>query len=78
MVAFGFGTLPAMAAASLAAGGLAETMRRAGARRAAGAVLVAFGLLALWGGLGGFHAGHGMGGAEVHGDAAHHVAPHQG
>jgi len=61
MMAFGLGTLPAMATASLAAGSFDARLRSTGARRTAGALLVAFGLLALHGGL----AGH-----------AHDPAPH--
>lgn len=49
MAAFGLGTLPAMAATALAAGGFLARVQRGGARRLAGVVLVAFGLMALSG-----------------------------
>lgn len=51
MVAFGLGTMPAMAATSLAAGGLTARLRSVGAQRAAGAMLVVFGLIALGSGV---------------------------
>lgn len=51
MAAFGLGTMPAMAATSMAAGGLTARMRSAGAQRAAGAMLVVFGLIALGSGV---------------------------
>ncbi len=61
MAAFGLGTMPAMAATSLAAGGLTAKLRGTGAQRAAGAMLVVFGLIALGSGvmaLGPHHSPH--------------------
>ena len=58
MAAFGLGTMPAMVATSLAAGGLTAKLRSVGAQRTAGVLLVAFGLFALIGVAGGGHGSH--------------------
>lgn len=71
MAAFGLGTLPAMAAATLGGQQLQRHLRRPGLRKIAGVVLIGFGVIALqqvW-----LHR-HGDHGAA---DAAMEPAPHQ-
>lgn len=78
MACFGLGTLPAVAATGALAGGLAERLRRRGARRLAGAMLLGFGVWTVLGALPMDHGAHPATGHEAGAEQPPHPHAHHG